>query len=121
MGKTYSLDLRENAVAAVIAAGRSQAEVARSFGVGLITLWRWVALWRAGESLAPKPPKPGPAGFFADPATLAALEAQVAAAPDDRLDDHCRTWQAATGQRVSRATMGRAVARLAWTHKKSGS
>ena len=120
MGKTYSLDLRERAVAAVVAAGQPQAAVAESFGVGLATLWRWLTLWRAGESRAPRPPRPGPAGFFADPVTLAALEAQVTAAPDDRLDDHCRTWQAATGQRVSRATMGRAIARLDWTRKKSG-
>ena len=119
MGKTYSLDLRESAVAAVIAAAQPQAVVASHFGIGLATLWRWIALWRAGESLAPKAPRPGPTGFFAEAATRAALEAQVAAAPDDRLDDHCRAWQAATGQQVSRATMGRAIARLEWTRKKS--
>lgn len=121
MGKTYSLDLRESAVAAVIAAGRPQTQVAASLGIGLATLGRWLVCWRTGESLAPKAPKPGPAGFFVDAGTLNALEAQVAAAPDDRLDDHCRAWQAATGQQVSRATMGRAIARLEWTHKKSGS
>ena len=80
MGKTYFADLRESAVAAV----------ARNLGVSLVKLWRWLARWRVGESLAPKAPKPGPTGFFADASTRAALEAQVVAAPDDRLDDPCR-------------------------------
>ncbi len=121
MARAYPVALRERVVAAVVAAGRPQAEAAALFGVALASLKRWLTLWRAGESVAAKSSRPGPAGLFTNAATLAALQAQVAATPDDRLDDHCRAWQKATGVRVSRATMGRAIARLVWTHKKSGS
>ena len=79
MGKTYSLDLRESAVAAVIAAGQPQTQVAESFGIGLATLGRWLACWRAGESLAPRPPKPGPPGIFADASVLTAYPNNPAA------------------------------------------
>lgn len=119
MARAYPLELRERAVAAVIAAGQPQAEAATLFDVALATLKRWLALWHADESLEAKRGKPGPVGFFESTATQEKLRAQVAAAPDDRLEDHCRRWRKATGQRVSRATMGRAIVRLGWTRKKS--
>lgn len=119
MGRAYALELRERAVAAVIAAGQSQAEVTTFFDVALATLKRWLTLWRTGQSLEAKRGKPGPAGFFESAAAQETLRAQVAAAPDERLDDHCRRWRKATGKRVSRATMGRAIARMGWTRKKS--
>jgi transposase len=118
MAQPYSLDLRERAVAAV-ESGRGRAEVVDLFDLSLATLKRRLAKRRAGESLQAKPSRPGPAAQFGDEKTLAALRAQLAAAPDDRLRDHCQRWQAATGKSVSTATMHRAWARLGWTHKKS--
>lgn len=118
MARAYSLDLRERAVAAVIAAGQPQAQVATSFEIGLATLSRWLTRWRAGESLEAKRGKTGPAARFDAPAREA-LRAQVAAAPDERLADHCRRWQESTGRPVSVAAMGRAIAALDWTYKKS--
>ena len=61
MAKPCALELRERAVAAVIAEGRSQKEVARLFAVSKATLDRWLLRWRLGESLAAKTGKPGPA------------------------------------------------------------
>jgi transposase len=47
------------------------------------------------------------------------LQAQVAAAPDATLAQHCARWEAAQGVRVSVATMSRALRRLGITLKKS--
>ena len=53
------------------------------------------------------------------PGDEAALAAQVAAANDADLAERCRTWAAERGVAVSRATMGRALARAGLTQKKS--
>lgn len=47
-----------------------------------------------------------------------ALRAQVAAHPDATLAEHAERWLAATGVRVSPATLSRLFARLRITHKK---
>jgi transposase len=120
MSKPYSVDLRERAVAAV-EAGLRQAEVGRLFRVSLATLKRWLVRRRAGQSLAPKGGRPGPRPAFGEPEAVAALGAQLHAAPDDRLIDHCRRWQERTGQGVSVATLHRARRALGWTHKKKSS
>jgi transposase len=88
--RAYSLDLRERIVRAV-AAGTPQAVAARS-----------------------SPGRPARIG----PAEQPALHAQLAAAPDATLAEHCATWGRAQGARVSEATMHRAIARLGWTRKK---
>ena len=51
----------------------------------------------------------------------AALVAQVRAAPDATLAEHCATWAASTGVGVSPATMSRALGRAGWPLKKSRS
>ena len=118
MGKAYSLDLRQKAVAAV-KAGAPQKQTAEFLEIGVATLRRWQAKEQAGESLAPELGKPGPRGQFEDAASLERLHIQLQADPDGRLRDHCRRWQDATGRAVSVTTMHRAWTRLGWTHKKS--
>jgi transposase len=117
MSKSYSVDLRERAVAAV-EAGLLQAEVVRLFSVSLATLKRWLSKRRAGQSLAPKSYRPGPRAAFGSPEAVAALRAQLAAEPDERLVDHCQRWYQRTGQALSVATLHRARRALGWTHKK---
>lgn len=119
MAKPYPLEMRERAVAAVIVEERPQKEVAKLFAVGKATLDRWLFLWRAGESLAAKKGKPGPAGKLAAAAAREALRAQLAATPDARLEDHRRRWRRRTGQAVSAATLWRALRALGWTRKKA--
>jgi transposase len=91
--RAYSLDLRERIVRAV-AAGTPQAVAARS-----------------------SPGRPARIG----PAEQPALRAQLAAAPDATLAEHCERWAAERGVRVSEATQHRAIARLGWTRKEKPS
>ena len=114
--KQYSADLRERLLGA-IDAGLPLAEAARLFRVCPSTIVRWrrrrratgtaVALPRRGRT-----PRIGPA-------QAVALRAQVAAAPDATLAEHCSRWAAERGVRVSVATMSRAIRRLDITVKKS--
>ena len=113
--KQYSADLRERLLRA-IDAGLGQAEAARLFGVGTSTIKRWKRQRREFGTLAPKA-RPGRPPLLG-PAHRAALEAQVRAAPDATLAEHCATWEAARGVRVSEATMSRALRRIGWPLKK---
>jgi transposase len=108
------MDLRERVVGAV-AGGVPQSVAARTFGVGRATVRRWVDRQRAGDL------RPAPVGGSAPrigPAQAAALAAQVAAAPDATLAEHCARWEREQGVRVSIWGLDRALARLGITRKK---
>ena len=53
MGRPYSIDLRERAVAAVEKGGMSRRQAAAQFGVGVSTAIAWVRLFRKTGSVAP--------------------------------------------------------------------
>ena len=53
MGKPYSMDLRERAVAAVGKGGLSCHQAAAQFGLGVNTVILWVRRWRETGSVAP--------------------------------------------------------------------
>ena len=114
--KQYSADLRERLLRA-IDAGLSQAEAARLFGVGISSIKRWRVQERETGSVAALP-RPGRHRRIR-PEEEAALLAQVTATPDATLAEHCATWEAATGVRLSTATMSRTLARLDQPRKKS--
>lgn len=115
--RAYSLDLRERIVRAV-AGGMPQAVAATQFGVGRATVERYVRRQREGR-LPPRrsPGRPARIGREAEPA----LRAQLAAAPDATLAEHCAQWAQDQGRVVSVTTMHRAIARLGWTRKKRSS
>jgi transposase len=113
--KAYSPDLRSKIVAAVDA-GRSKAEVARVFDVGLSTVKRYLKQQRETGSLEPKR-HPGRAPTIR-PDQRALLRAQLDAHPAGFLDEHCAWWAEQTGTRVSPSTMCREIKRLGWTRKK---
>ena len=100
-----------------VADGQPQTVVARTFGVGVATGRRYVTPQRTTGSLAPKR-HPGPA-LRIGPTDQPALQAQVAAAPDATLAEHCTAWEQAHGVRVSPPTMCRALRRLGWPLKKT--
>ena len=114
--KTYPVAFRERALV-LLDGGRSLAEVAELLEVGTATLKRWRRQHRETGALAPRtsPGRPARIG----PYRHAALRAQVGARPDATLAEHCETWEAATGDRVSPATMCRTLQRLGLTLKKS--
>ena len=98
--------------------GTPRPEVIRLFGVSTATLTRWRRRQRETGSLAqsrrPGPPKVKTAGL------ATALVPRLEAHPDATLEEHRRWWEQASGQRVSQATMSRAITRLGWTRKKLG-
>jgi transposase len=114
--KQYSADFRERLLRA-IDAGLSQAEAARLFGVGTSSIKRWRAQRHQTGSVAARP-RPGRHRRIRS-AAEAVLLAQITAAPDATLAEHCATWESATGVHLSAATMSRTLARLKQTHKKS--
>lgn len=116
--KQYSADLRERLLGA-IDAGLPQAEAARLFGVSDSTIKRWRRRRQeTGDVVAsPRPGRRRRVGQEAEPA----LVAQVQAAPDATLVEHCAAWAATTGVQMSPATMSRALRRAGWPLKKSHS
>jgi putative transposase len=114
--KQYSADLRERLLGA-IDAGLPQTEAARLFGVGTSTIKRWQRRRRQTGSVAAFR-RPGRRRRIG-PEAEAALIAQVRAAPDATLAEHCAVWAAATSVQLSEATMSRALRRAGWLLKKS--
>jgi transposase len=114
--RQYSADLRERLLGA-IDGGLPVAEAARLFRVCPSTIVRWRRRQRttgtvAARSRPGRPPRIGSAHS-------AALQAQLAAAPDATLAQHCARWATEQGVAVSVATMSRVIHRLGITVKKS--
>ena len=111
----YSTDLKERLVRAV-ADGQPMREAARRFGVAVTTVKRAVVQQRETGSLARKPIPGCPRRIGKDQEAI--LHAQLEAAPDATVLEHCAWWAEHQGQQLSEATMWRAIRRLGWTHKK---
>ncbi len=113
----YPAELRTRIVAAV-EGGPSRVEVARRFTVDVRTVRRSLTQQRQTGDLSPgrspgMTPKIGPD-------RAGAMRAQVAAHPDDTLEDHCELWHAEQGVRVSVATMSRVLRGCGITVTKNG-
>jgi transposase len=98
-----------------IDAGLPQAEAARLFGVGLSTFTRWRQRRHQTGSVTASA-RPGRRRRIGREAEET-LVAQVQAAPDATLAEHCAAWGAKTGVDVSVATMSRALRRAGWPLK----
>jgi transposase len=114
--RPYSEDLRTRVVAAVDR-GERRGVVAERFAVSIPTITRWVRRRRQTGGLAATP-VPGPSAVKTA-ALMAALPARLAQRADATLTEQCAWWREHSGVQVSTATMSRAIARLAWTRKKS--
>ena len=101
---------------AAVDGGMPKSAVARTFRVGRATVKRYLARRRASGSVAPArhPGSTPRIPVAAEPALLA----QLAAAPDATLAEHCAAWERSQHVRVSLTTMHRAMARICWTRKK---
>jgi transposase len=113
--RAYSTDLKERLVRAV-AAGQPMREAARRFNVAVTTVKRAVVQERETGSLVRKPIPGYPRRI--GPEQEAVLLVRLEAAPDATVLEHCAWWAEHQGQRLSEATMWRAIRRLGWTHKK---
>jgi transposase len=113
--RAYSPDLRAKILAAVDA-GRSKTEVARSFGVSLASVKRYVVHRRERGSLEPLPRSGRPPTI--SPEQKDALRQQLVEQPTAFLTEHCATWEQSHGVRPGLSTMSRAIRELGWTRKK---
>ena len=113
--KAYSQDLRQRLLQTVDE-GKTQAEAAHLFKVSETTVKRYVRQRREKGHVRPKPIPGRP------PRKRAPLEAQLQLQlekqPDATLQEHCDTWEAKAGIKVSISTMSRALEHLKWTRKK---
>ena len=113
--RAYSNDLRQRILRAV-AQGHRQAEIAAAFQVSVSTIKRYLKQRRETGTLTVKPiaGRPSKKGAALD----ADLGAQVAARGDATWEQHCQLWESTHGERVSTATMSRALARLGLPRNK---
>ncbi len=111
----YSEDLRKKIVEAV-ERGMPKIEAARTFGVGISSVKRYVATYREGRSLAPKK-RPGSKPKL-DEGARKLLEADLEERPTATLPQRREFLRRACGAEVSDSTISRMLGRLGWTRKK---
>jgi transposase len=110
--------LRARAVRAYDAGRGTHDEVAETFGIGIRTLQRWVARWRAtGEHTArPK------GGGWRSPILMPTLKAVLAEAPDATCAELCWAYNQRVVQahRTTPTSLWRALRRAGYVIKKNG-
>ena len=111
----YSEDLRKKIVEAV-ERGMPKIEAARTFGVGISSVKRYVATYRDGRSLAPKK-RPGSKPKL-DEGARKLLEADLAERPTATLPQRREFLRRACGAEVSDSTISRTLGSLGWSRKK---
>lgn len=115
--RTYSADLRQRILAAVLSKQWTQAEIATRFSVSLSFVEKLLYRWRRTGSLAPAPHRGGRRRAIApedEPVLMALLEAD-----NDATDaEIAARFVEATGRRVSPRTVNRMWQRLGLTRKK---
>jgi transposase len=111
----YSEDLRKKIVQAV-ERGMPKIEAARTFGVGISSVKRYVATHRKGRSLAPKK-RPGSKPKL-DESARTLLEADLKERPSATLPQRREFLRRVRGVEVSDSTVSRMFRRMGWTRKK---
>jgi transposase len=111
----YSEDLRKKIVEAV-ERGMPKIEAARTFGVGISSVKRYVATAEAGRSLAPKK-RPGSKPKL-DEAAQRLLEADLRERPAATLPERREFLRRTRGVSVSDSTVSRMLRRMGWSRKK---
>jgi transposase len=115
MMNAYSEDLRTKIVEAV-ERGMLKSEAARTFGVGISSVKRYVATYREGRSLAPKK-RPGSKLKLSQSARRL-LEADLEERPTATLPQRREFLERVAGENVSKSTVSRMLKRLGWSRKK---
>ncbi len=110
----YSEDLRK--IVEAVERGMPKIEAARTFGVGISSVKRYVATYREGRSLAPKK-RPGSRPKL-DGSARRLLEADLEERPAATLPQRREFLRRVCGLEVSDSTVSRMLRRLGWTRKK---
>jgi transposase len=113
--KAYSEDLRRKVVEAVEHGRMGQSEAARSFGVSLSSVKRYVGKARRGGSLSPRK-HPGPRPKL-DRRAERLLEADVEERPAVSLKERGRFLERMAGVKVSESTLSRLLRRMGFSPK----
>ena len=118
MPKPYDVAFRGRAVAAYEAGEGGYIELAALFGIGYRTLERWVAQYRATDSVAPRPR----GGGWRSPIDLVILHAVIRERPDGTSDELCRAYNRRVGRggRTTASSFRRAMERAGYVLKKNG-
>ena len=111
----YTEDLRKKIVEAV-ERGMPKIEAARTYGVGISSVKRYVATAEAGRSLAPKK-RPGSKPKL-DEAAQRLLEADLRERPAATSPERREFLRRARGVSVSDSTISRMLRRMGWSRKK---
>ena len=114
----YDTAFRGRAVAAYEAGEGGYHELAALFCVGYRTLQRWVAQYRATESVAPRPR----GGGWLSPIDPIVLHAVIRECPDGTSDELSRAYNRRVGRdgRTSPRSVRRALRREGYVVKKNG-
>lgn len=109
---------RGRAVAAYEAGEGTYHELAKVFGIGYRSLQRWVAQYRATESIDPRPP----GGGWRSPIDPIVLHALIRECPDATSDELAREYNHRVGrdERTSARSVRRALRREGYVVKKNG-
>jgi transposase len=118
MPTPYDVAFRGRAVAAYEAGEGGYHDLADLFGIGYRTLQRWVAQYRATESVEPKPR----GGGWRSPIEIIVLHAVVRERPDGTCDELCREYNRRVGRdgRTNATSLRRAMKREGYVLKKNG-
>ncbi|MDQ2675265.1 MAG: IS630 transposase-related protein [Actinomycetota bacterium] len=114
--KSYSLDLREKVLNAVLTQGMPKSKVARTFGVSRDFVYELLRRHEAGESIEAKPR--GGTKPKLTPEHEPTLRQLVAEQNDRTLDELRQVLEQRGGPTLSRAAMHRALVRLKLPRKK---
>jgi transposase len=114
--RAYSVDLREKIVDAVIQRAMSKEEAARTFGVGVSSVKRYVKKVEKGESLSAKK-APGKERKL-NQSGMKLLEEDLHARPAVAYKERAEFLQRLLGVRVSKSTICRMIKHLGYTRKK---
>lgn len=114
----YDIAFRGRAVAAYEAGEGGYHELAALFRVGYRTLQRWVAQYRATESVVPRPR----GGGWRSPIDPIVLHALIRECPDGTSDELSRAYNRRVGRdgRTSARSVRRALRREGYVVKKNG-
>jgi transposase len=115
----YSEELRKKKIVEAVQRGMPNTEAARTFGLGISSVKRYVATARAGRSLAPKKP----------PGSKPKLDSRERGGCSRRTLRNDHRWSPSPRERreflgrvarveVSESTVSRMLKRLGWSRKK---